>query len=267
MEQALVLDPRNPNILGDTAKTYAMLRQFPTALKLNDRALEILPNDTDLVSLKAIIYQAQGNLQEAAKLLVDVNAQTPSNTAFTIKIRQLALERNLGEAVRLLQARLAQFQYGPAKGGYQLWLAILQHLAGDIAGAKATAEEAFKTLESLDERQQGNPNVVHALSFAKAELGEKDSALKDAERAMLLAPSDKNPVDGPALEESLAQIYTLFGENGRAISILTRLLQTPYSSLTYYPLPITPAHLRLDPRWDPLRGDPAFQKLCQEKQP
>jgi serine/threonine protein kinase/Flp pilus assembly protein TadD len=267
MEQALVLDPLNPDILADTAKTYAMLRQFPTALKLIDRALDILPNNVDLVSVKAIIYQAQGNLQEAAKLLLDVNAGTASNAVFVVKLKQLTFERNFGEAVRLLQARLAQFQYGPAKAQFQVWLAVLQRLAGDTAGAKATAEEALKTLESLDERLQGNPNVVHALSVAKAELGEKDSALKDAERAIMLAPSDKNPVDGPALEESLAQIYTLFGENGRAISILTRLLQTPYSSLTYHPLPITQAHLRLDPGWDPLRGDPAFQKLCQEKQP
>jgi TolB-like protein/Tfp pilus assembly protein PilF len=267
LEQALVLDPRNPDLLGDTAKAYAMLRQFPTALKLIDRALDILPNNVDLVSVKASIYQAQGNLQEAAKLLLDVNAGTASNAVFVVKLRQLTFERNFGEAVRLLQARLAQFQYGPAKGGYQVWLANLQRLAGDTAGAKATAEEALKTLESLDERLQGNPSVVLALSVAKAELGEKDSALKDAERAIMLVPSDKNPVDGPALEESLARIYTLFGENGRAISILTRLLQTPYSSLTYHPLPITPAHLRLDPRWDRLRGDPAFQTLCQEKQP
>jgi len=267
LEQALVLDPRNPDILGDTAKAYAMLRQFPTALNLIDRALDILPGDTYLVALKSIIYQAQGNLQEAAKLLVDVNVRTPSDEAFGNKVKLLTFERNLGEAVRLLQARLAQFQYGPAKSRWQVWLAILQRLAGDTAGAKATAEEALKTLESLDERLQGNPNIVQALSLAKAELGEKDSALKDAERAITLAPSDKNPVEGPALEETLAQIYTLFGENGRAISILTRLLQTPYTSITYYPMPITPAHLRLDPRWDRLRGDPAFQKLCQEKQP
>jgi TolB-like protein/predicted Zn-dependent protease len=267
LEQALVLDPRNPDILGETAKAYAVLRQFPKALNLINRALDILPNDTDLVTLKSIIYQAQGHLQEAAKLLVDVNIRTPSDEAFGNKVKLLTFERNLGEAIRLLQARTAQFQYGPGKSRWQVWLAILQGLAGDTAGAKATAEEALKTLESLDERLQGNPNIVQALSLAKAEMGEKDAALKDAERAIMLAPSDKNPVEGPALEETLAQICTLFGENGRAISILTRLLQTPYISISYYPMPITPAHLRLDPRWDRLRGDPAFQKLCQEKQP
>src|SRR5438045_5847659 len=79
LEQALVLDPRNPDILAETAKAYAMLRQFPTALNLINRALDILPNDTDLVTLKSIIYQAQGNLQEAAKLLADVNIRTPSD--------------------------------------------------------------------------------------------------------------------------------------------------------------------------------------------
>ena len=59
----------------------------------------------------------------------------------------------------------------------------------------------------------------------------------------------------------------MVGENSRAISILTELLQQPYWSYFYGPPAITPAHLRLDPIWDPLRGDPAFQKLCEEKQP
>ena len=72
---------------------------------------------------------------------------------------------------------------------------------------------------------------------------------------------------GPAFEENLALIQTIFGENSRAISTLTQLLQTPYESWLYSPAPITPALLRLDPLWDPLRGDPAFQKLCEEKQP
>ena len=78
-EQALALDPRNVELLTDAAWTYAMLRQFPAALKLYDRALDITPNDPDVMASKAGIYQAQGNLQEAAKLLSEINAQTPSD--------------------------------------------------------------------------------------------------------------------------------------------------------------------------------------------
>ena len=82
----------------------------------------------------------------------------------------------------------------------------------------------------------------------------------------MLVPRAKDAVIGPGLEENLALIQTMFGENSRAISTLTRLLQTPYRA-DLRPTPITPALLRLDPLWDPLRGDPAFQKLCEEKQP
>ena len=88
-----------------------MLRRFPTALKLYDRALDIMPNDQGVMAAKASIHQAQGNLQEAAKLLSGVNAQTPSGESFLIKIGQLRLERNYGEAIRLLQARLAQSRF------------------------------------------------------------------------------------------------------------------------------------------------------------
>ena len=142
-----------------------------------------------------------------------------------------------------------------------------QRLAGDTAGAKVTAEQARNTLEQLYRDQPDNPSFAAILSEAYAMIGEKDLALKEAERAIMLLPSAKDPVYGPSYEENLALIQTMFGENSRAISTLTRLLQTPYSGGLYGPAPITPALLRLDPIWDPLRADPAFQKLCEEKQP
>jgi hypothetical protein len=74
--------------------------------------LDILPNDPDLTETKARIYQAQGNLKEGAKILVEINEQTPSASALVTKITQLRLERSYDEAVRLLQARLAQFHFG-----------------------------------------------------------------------------------------------------------------------------------------------------------
>ena len=97
-------------------------------------------------------------------------------------------------------------------------------------------------------------------------MGEKDLALKAAERADMVYPRAKDPSAGEG-EESLALIQTIFGENSRAISTLIQLLQRPYNGWFYNPTPITPALLSFNPLWDPLRGDPAFQKLCKEKHP
>ena len=268
-EQALALDPRNVELLMDAAQNYALLRQFQAALKLHDRALDITPNDLDVMASKASIYQAQSNLQEAAKFLSEINGQTPSENNLVIKMTQLRLERNYGEIIRLLEDRQARFRFASQyeKGCEQVWLALTQRLAGDTAGAKITAEQAGATLEQLYGDQPDNSNLTGVLALARAVLGEKDSALNAAEQAIVLLPSAKDLVNGPAYEENLALIQTIVGENSRAISILSQLLQTPYSGLLYGQGPITPALLRLDPLWDPLRGDPAFQKLCEEKQP
>src|SRR5206468_11692752 len=149
-EQALTLDPRNVELLVSAAETYTMLRQFPRALKLYDRALDITPHDSSVMAAKADIYQAQGNLQEAARLLSKINWQTANENTFQIKITQLLLERNYGEAVRLLQAQQSQFhfdsEYDKEKALDQLRLAFTQRLAGDTAGAKVTTQQARNTL-------------------------------------------------------------------------------------------------------------------------
>ncbi len=278
-EQALALDPRDVDLLICSAESYAMLRQFPAALKLYDRVLDITPNDPGVMALKARIYQAQGNLREAARALPKINLETSPDFAFGTKITQLKLERNYDEAVRLLRARLAQFHYASEyeKTSSQVSLAWMQRLAGDTAGAKVTAEQARNILEQFYKDQSDNfggrivtrspkqaADIAGLLSTAYAVMGEKDSALKLAERAIMLLPRAKDPVWGPAYEEHLALIQAIFGENSRAISTLTQLLRIPYG---LRPAPITPALLRLDPNWDPLRADPAFQKLCEEKQP
>jgi len=120
-ERGLALDPLNTALLIEVAWTYDALRQFPTALKLYARALDILPNELSLMASKASIYQAEGNLQEAAKSLVQVNAQTNSDAAVRIKLTQLRLERN-PEGIRFVQARQARLQFtsGIEKGSKQV---------------------------------------------------------------------------------------------------------------------------------------------------
>ena len=267
VERALAMDPRNGELITTAAWTYEMLRQFPKALELYDRALDIVASDPDLLSTEAGVYQAEGNLERAGKFLSDITAETPFEGAFFIKVLQLRLERNHEEAVRLLQARLAQFKFTSEinKGITQVQLAFAQRLAGDIAGAKVTAEQARNTLEPLCKHQPDNYNFAAWLGLAYAALGEKDLALQEGERAVTLMPTSKDAVEGPGAEENLALIQAFFGENSRAISTLRRLLQRPLQSQLYGPMPLTSAFLRLDPLWDPLRADLAFQQLYEEK--
>jgi TolB-like protein/Tfp pilus assembly protein PilF len=268
-ERGLALNPRNTALLTEVAFTYAAIRQFPKAEKLYDRALNILPNELSLMALKASIYQAEGNLQEAAKLLAQVNAETNSDVAVRIKLAQWRLERNYTEATRWAQARQDRLRLasGIDKGTKQLGNALVHRVAGDTTQAKAFAEQARNTLEPLRKEQSDNAFVAAALAVAYALLDEKDSALNEAQRAITLSPSNKDRLSGPAFEENLALVEMMIGENSRAIATLTRLLQTPYGGWLYSPTPITPALLRLDPMWDPLRSEPVFQKLSEEKQP
>jgi TolB-like protein/Flp pilus assembly protein TadD len=268
VEQGLARDPRNGELITTAAWSYAMLRQFPRALKLYDRAADIIANDPDLISLKAGIYQAQGDLKQAGELLAEINAVTPFDNAFFIKITQLRLERNHAEAVRLLERRLEQFLFTSEfiKGSTQVYLSLARRLAGDVDGAKTAGEQARSTLESLCKSQPDNSNFAAWLGLANAVVGDKDAALKEAERAIKLLPSANDRVDGPALEENLARIQAMFGDSDSAIATLKRLLQVPFQSQFYGPMPLTDAFLRLDPLWDPLRADPAFQKLCEKKE-
>jgi TolB-like protein/Flp pilus assembly protein TadD len=262
--QALVLDPRNVELLTEAADNFDDLRRFDDALKLYDRALDIRPNDLDLLASKAAIYQAQGNLAEAGNCLGGVNALTPSYEAVAQKVEQLIFERKHREAVQLLETRFAQFQFGSELevGIFQEFLASSRLLAGDFPGAKASAEQARNILEVLCKNQPDNDFPAIFLARAYAILDERDSAYKEAKRVTDLLQNDA--VRRPGAEENVALIEASFGDNARAISILARLLQIPYQS-SLYATPLTPALLRLDPKWDALRSDPTFQKLCRNE--
>ena len=98
---------------------------------------------------------------------------------------------------------------------------------------------------------------------AYAGLGEAASAIAEGQKAMALVPSSKNPEFGPDLEDEMARIYAQLGDADHAIPMLKRLLRTSYPSATF----LTPATLRLDPIWDPIRNDPRFQELTAETAP
>jgi len=264
------LDPRNVTLLSQHAVSYITLRRFPEALRKLDQVLNITPDDVDTLALKAAIAQAEGDLPRAAALLAPLHPNADDSQALETQVYQAILERRPAQIIPRLKEILTKPDpaLGYLNGELRFWLGWAQEVAGDHAAAQESWRQARSELESFLKEQPENSQLIDDLALTNMGLGDKAAALALSEQAMAANPIEKDALTGPIPIEILARVAAQAGEPDRAIAALQKLLSIPYAGPLYgNVLPLTPALLRLDPMFDPLRNDPRFQKLAASPAP
>jgi len=151
---------------------------------------------------------------------------------------------------------------GYINGELRFWLGWAQQVGGDQAGAQESWRQARSELESFLNEQPENYILMGDLALTNIGLGNQSAALALLERAARTITTKKDAIDGPIPIEFLARVVASTGDRERAIVALQKLLSIPYDGALAAGVPLTPALLRLDPMFDPLRNDPRFERLA-----
>jgi tetratricopeptide (TPR) repeat protein len=260
------LDPRNVFLLTQHALSHISLRRFAEALRKFDQVLDITPDDADILAEKAGIAQAEGDLPRASALLAPLHPAADDTNALEEQVYQAILEHRPAQIIPRLKEILAKPDpaLGYFNGELRFWLGWAQEIAGDHAAAQESWRQARSELEPFLKEQSENYSLIGDLALTNMGLGDKAAALALSERAMAANPIEKDAVEGPIPIEILARVAAQVGEPERAIVALQKLLSVPGGGALASSAPLTPALLRLDPMFDPLRNDPRFQKLVEQ---
>jgi TolB-like protein/Flp pilus assembly protein TadD len=261
LERALELDPRNFFTLQQLALAYGWQHRYADEVRTYDRALAIVPGDPATRILRALItLDWRADINPFQTTLAGLLAENPGLPLDLEALRAALCERPATAAIRALTNYPRE---GVVNNGVNnpraYWDGVIARCQGDSAKAQAAFTAARREVEKTVERQPDFAAALSLLGMIDAGLERKEQAIQEGRRACELLPVSKDAIDGAALAINLAQIYAWTGEKDRAIEQIATVERAP-STLSY-------GLLKLHPYWDPLRGDPRFEKIVASLAP
>jgi TolB-like protein/Tfp pilus assembly protein PilF len=263
LEKAVSLNPKDIWPLQNLAFNYQMLRDFDNAKKTIDRALALDPTALGPLEVKsklAILGEGDFSVAEKAFEAVKSVPMSDEQKLKTIGSRteMFLLERKYQEGLQQAESlpddQIAAFPGGLCAKFY--YIGFARKALQDEPGARAAFEKAKSSAEEQLRRSPDSEDAHIQLAKVLAQLGEKEAAVAEVQRATDLRPESKDAFGGPEITAGVAEVYAILGENDRAIEILDGLLSRPSA--------ITVEGLKINPIWDSLRRDQRFQALLQK---
>jgi serine/threonine-protein kinase len=263
LERAIDLDPRNFFTLQQLAISYGVLRRYAEQTSVFQRALAIEPNDVDTkVALAAVQFHWKADTRPLHQAIDSIRATNPGALPSVANdwLSCALAERDIAAAKNALDAfgeiPLTDYAVHPTRP-------LMEGVIARMTKEDSKARTAFAAARAEQEKTvQAQPNYgppLCVLGLIDASLGRKEEALREGRRAVELLPVQKDAINGPLMIEYLAMIAAWAGDKDLACEQLARVIRPP-STVSY-------GQLKLLPFWDPLRGDPRFEKIVASLAP
>jgi TolB-like protein/Tfp pilus assembly protein PilF len=262
--RAVELDPNNSAAVNLLADNYVLQRQYAKAILVYERAQARGLGSPRLKLRTAEIAFAENAevdryraALEAAPADLDIGGgETPKRILVALARRDYAGARRALAASSRTAFQDVDFTFYYPRSWYEASIARAEGCTDEARDAFAAARLA---LHEILKRKPGDVRTRAILAQVDAALGHHELALVEAQRAVESMPVEKDAYDGPLVLQGLAQVYTWSGDKERALGLLENLVRLP-GYLSY-------GYLRVDPSWDPLRGDPRFEAIVGSLRP
>jgi tetratricopeptide (TPR) repeat protein len=253
LEQSLRLNPRSHGAAVELGRLWYFTRRYGEAERVYDHALRLMPENMGTREERALVAIAQGDLAGARRIIKAAPRQVDRATFVAILATYVDLMWILDDAQQLVLLQLSPSAFENDRVLWGMVFAQTYWLRGDRPKARIYADSARLAIEQQLKDTPEDAQRHAFLGLALAYLGLDSAAISQGERALAAAPMEKDPTTASYVQHQLVRIYMVVGEPEKALDLLEPLLKLPYD--------LTPSWLKIDPNFDPLRGNPRFERL------